>query len=228
MTDKELVSQPVQPKRCQYCDGTGDVHSIDGQWRGSCNCEAAQLEQELVQGEPVGDCAVGDILGAAYDFRDAHLTGSTNLKRSAHAKLEAAVRKALSVQGEPVAWLQIGLAPYHDGVVIARTGKPEKWDPSWWRFEPLYAHPQPEQTAVPVAWMAPDACSVASDHEKRMGYVLQDAFSVPLYTTPQPERVPLTIQQYNALPCLQGIPPSQFETVVRGIEAAHGIKGGQR
>lgn len=22
--------------RCEYCDGTGDVHSIDGEWRGIC------------------------------------------------------------------------------------------------------------------------------------------------------------------------------------------------
>lgn len=28
-------------KRCEYCDGTGDVHSIDGEWRGECTaCDA--------------------------------------------------------------------------------------------------------------------------------------------------------------------------------------------
>jgi len=27
--------------RCEYCDGTGDVHSIDGEWRGVCTeCDA--------------------------------------------------------------------------------------------------------------------------------------------------------------------------------------------
>lgn len=26
--------------RCGYCDDTGDVHSPDGQWRGSCSCPA--------------------------------------------------------------------------------------------------------------------------------------------------------------------------------------------
>ena len=30
----------------------------------------------------------------------------------------------------------------------------------------------------------------------------------------------LSVFEYNALPCLQCIPPSQFETVVRGLEAA--------
>lgn len=28
------------PARCPHCDGTGDVHSIDGHWRGRCVCEA--------------------------------------------------------------------------------------------------------------------------------------------------------------------------------------------
>lgn len=26
----------AQPDRCEYCDGTGDVHSFDGEWLGSC------------------------------------------------------------------------------------------------------------------------------------------------------------------------------------------------
>jgi hypothetical protein len=42
---------------------------------------------------------------------------------------------------EPVAWLQVGLAPFHDGDVIARTSKPKAWNPEWWRFEPLYTTP---------------------------------------------------------------------------------------
>lgn len=32
----------AEPKRCPYCDDTGDVHSIDGEWRGTCNCPAGQ------------------------------------------------------------------------------------------------------------------------------------------------------------------------------------------
>ena len=36
-------AQPVQPpKRCPNCDDTGDVHSIDGEWRGVCHCPAGQ------------------------------------------------------------------------------------------------------------------------------------------------------------------------------------------
>lgn len=39
--------------------------------------------------------AHGAIMGAAYDFRDAHISGSPNQKRSAHAALESAVTHAL-------------------------------------------------------------------------------------------------------------------------------------
>ena len=49
---------------------------------------------------------------------------------------------------EPVAWLQIGLPPLHGGDVIARTTKPTKWNPEWWRFEPLYTSPPAQRTWV--------------------------------------------------------------------------------
>ena len=49
---------------------------------------------------------------------------------------------------EPVAWLQIGLPPLHGGDVIARTTKPTKWNPEWWRFEPLYTTP-PQRKPLP-------------------------------------------------------------------------------
>ena len=42
---------------------------------------------------------------------------------------------------EPVAWLQIGVGPLHEGDVLARTTKPKEWNPKWWKFEPLYTTP---------------------------------------------------------------------------------------
>ena len=33
------ITKGAQP-RCSRCDGTGDVHSIDGEWRGVCDCGA--------------------------------------------------------------------------------------------------------------------------------------------------------------------------------------------
>jgi len=63
---------------------------------------ARMAEQPAPVKEPATSAAKGAIMGAAYDFRDAHLSGSTNLKRSAHAKLESAVDAALAEQPAPV------------------------------------------------------------------------------------------------------------------------------
>lgn len=30
------------PPRCEYCDDSGDVHSLDSEWRGTCICPAGQ------------------------------------------------------------------------------------------------------------------------------------------------------------------------------------------
>ena len=39
---KQALAAPVQ-ERCEYCDGTGDVHDQTGEWRGTCHCvKAAQ------------------------------------------------------------------------------------------------------------------------------------------------------------------------------------------
>jgi hypothetical protein len=36
-----------QEQRCEYCDGTGDVHDQTGEWRGVCVCEAgAKLKEK--------------------------------------------------------------------------------------------------------------------------------------------------------------------------------------
>ena len=69
---------------------------------------------------------------------------------------------------EPVAWLQIGLAPLHDGDVIARTVKPKDWNPEWWRFEPLYTTP-PQRTWVGLTWE--DTNEIAIEHDVRPSIV---------------------------------------------------------
>lgn len=41
---EEAVRQALaaRERRCEYCDGTGDVHSIDGEWCGTCICSAGR------------------------------------------------------------------------------------------------------------------------------------------------------------------------------------------
>jgi len=36
-----VLRVPVEVGRCPNCDGTGDVHRIDGEWLGECDCGAA-------------------------------------------------------------------------------------------------------------------------------------------------------------------------------------------
>ena len=43
-----VAQQPQAEKRCEYCDGTGDVHGFDGEWRGECHC-CKQPQVEAVQ-----------------------------------------------------------------------------------------------------------------------------------------------------------------------------------
>lgn len=44
-------------QRCPHCDGTGDVHSIDGQWRGRCYCPEGQASPNSAPTavEPTGE-----------------------------------------------------------------------------------------------------------------------------------------------------------------------------
>lgn len=38
----QSAAQAPVDKRCEYCDGTGDVHPPDGEWRGVCCCVAGE------------------------------------------------------------------------------------------------------------------------------------------------------------------------------------------
>ena len=86
----------------------------------------AKLVAEKAIKEALAQPTSGDYaLGYSIGFGEGHSAG-----------------KALAQpEQEPVAWLQICLAPLHEGDVIARTTKPTKWNPEWWRFEPLYTTP---------------------------------------------------------------------------------------
>lgn len=35
---KTITDDDGVPVNCPYCDGTGDVHSITGEWLGPCKC----------------------------------------------------------------------------------------------------------------------------------------------------------------------------------------------
>ena len=54
-------AQPSQV-RCQYCDGTGDVHTPTGDWRGECDqCDAKQPNQARKSVACVADAPPDDV-----------------------------------------------------------------------------------------------------------------------------------------------------------------------
>lgn len=49
------VGRPM-PERCEYCDDTGDVTGLDGEWRGYCVCDAGRALTAPTQADH--DCAL--------------------------------------------------------------------------------------------------------------------------------------------------------------------------
>lgn len=85
-----VAAQPLSPStdqstrntlRCEYCDGTGDVHSIDGEWRGVCHCPAGDkfraapskpaptLEQAYAEGRKDERESLSDPIAAKVVYR---------------------------------------------------------------------------------------------------------------------------------------------------------------
>lgn len=46
-----LIHPTANYPRCPYCDGTGDVHRISGEWLGSCDCAALSTPTTTEKGE---------------------------------------------------------------------------------------------------------------------------------------------------------------------------------
>ena len=49
MTDLSLPRPVLAQDHCRYCDGTGDVHSPDGEWRGECNCDESKQQPAFLR-----------------------------------------------------------------------------------------------------------------------------------------------------------------------------------
>ncbi len=89
------------------------------------------------------DQVYGSEVGYQYFSQSTVDKAITAIKQVRALDKKAENARELGLDYGPVAWLQIGLAPFHDGDVIARTSKPKAWNPDWWRFEPLYTAAQP-------------------------------------------------------------------------------------
>ena len=133
-----LQAEQAEPtERCPYCDDTGDVHSIDGQWRGTCNCPAARpSEPPKAPVEPVGEPATG------YSFQD----------------IADALSALRGVEQQPVAWHN----PVATAMRDSMTGQVQLEYIGHFPADELvrlYAAPQPHHIdLVNVAVAVRDAC----------------------------------------------------------------------
>jgi hypothetical protein len=86
---------PVQ-ERCEYCDGTGDVHDRTGEWRGVCNCEAGKRLAAPAQPAP-----------EQYAALEQALTRLQKRYGELESRLAAqpATEESSVVQPAPVAWM---------------------------------------------------------------------------------------------------------------------------
>lgn len=69
---------------CEYCDDTGDVHRIDGEWLGFCHCEHGKRLQGAseIEIDPSEDRSEGQSLGGGLNAVDAN-TGGRHVDGSA-------------------------------------------------------------------------------------------------------------------------------------------------
>lgn len=71
---RKALDKAASFARCQYCDGTGDVHSIDGEWRGECTeCDAAKSKATAPAIESVSSALYSHLMGGAFDIGEAYL-----------------------------------------------------------------------------------------------------------------------------------------------------------
>ena len=93
--------QPVQPAACQYCNGTGDVHGIDGEWRGECTeCKTAPA---VAVNEPVGV-----------------------IKRYGYQALFNAIAEATKIQGGCIGVSVLDFAKSLDAAIVAAEAEKAK------------------------------------------------------------------------------------------------------
>jgi uncharacterized paraquat-inducible protein A len=71
---RKALNRAASFERCQYCDGTGDVHSIDGEWRGECTeCDASKPEHQTATIEDVSGALYSHLMRGAFDIGEAYL-----------------------------------------------------------------------------------------------------------------------------------------------------------
>ena len=104
------------------------------------------------------EALIGAIIAAAYDFLDAHISGSKNLKRTAHAELESTVRNTLHALAAGQATAQRVVVIGESLVDWAMRATPEELNTANWgavHKALLRARKELEITGVVHSWIGP-------------------------------------------------------------------------
>lgn len=104
-TRPQESAQPVQTAACQYCNGTNDVHGIDGEWRGQCS----ECKPAVAQGE-----ADDSLLLCASDLEHSAIYDShaemQDCIRAVALRIKALWKQAPAAEKPPLARLTDDLA----------------------------------------------------------------------------------------------------------------------
>ena len=116
-----------ETERCRYCDDTGDVHGIDGEFRGRCSCPAGAPFDDLVQ----------TALEAYADVFDGMPGSNATAMRAA---LQAVITDLRAANARAEGWLPIESAPKNlDGPVMGFGEYRERdgFSPAFMRWYPI-------------------------------------------------------------------------------------------
>jgi hypothetical protein len=199
---------PTVQERCEYCDGTGDVHDKTGEWRGVCNCEAGKRLAAPVQ-EPDDD------LTQALIERDEY-----------HSIADQLAEVIAQITGADIGEHTSSNFPWHNALDAAKE----------WIATPPAAQPAPVQPVGVTTGCASHegffTILFRSNQPISDGtelYTTPPAQEIVCSTGLCHYRKPLTDEQ--VLDCWkQAYDPGRREhdnatRMARAVEAAHGIKG---
>jgi hypothetical protein len=141
--------EPAQAERCPYCGGSGDVHGIDGQWRGACTCDSVQepAQAEQPRNEPVQQEHVGV-------FREDDDIGHVDLCPHQQMKLKDGDLLYAAPQAQPMSGMSVINRTIAYCAASKLRGLGYEWDGSEWSSpeEKPMSDEQIFELAEPFGW----------------------------------------------------------------------------
>lgn len=94
----DLQAAMERKPQCEYCGGSGDVHSIDGEWRGICTCKSGDAIRTAMEYKAKSKITIPEPINTWYDETEGLEHGMVTLTQLVTYK-DACVREALQEAG---------------------------------------------------------------------------------------------------------------------------------